>query len=129
MLGHSASTELTEIGESPPTEGEVLAQTSTVRICGTNREIVGVGYGCPPEGEERLVVDDEAVGRSRPGDLVVGIVGVPDPVPCECCAAGERDMCGNGLFSERGIKGRHGFGRERYRIDAAQRIKVDAAPA
>jgi len=52
-----------------------------VGICGTDREIVGLGYGCPPEGEERLVFGHEAVGRSRPGDLVVGIVGVPDPVP------------------------------------------------
>jgi threonine dehydrogenase-like Zn-dependent dehydrogenase len=62
-----------------------------------------------------------------PGDLVVGVVRVPDPVPCECCAAGEWDLCRSGLFTERGIKGRHGFGRERYRIDAAQRIKVDGA--
>ena len=39
-----------------------------------------------------------------PGDLVVGIVRRPDPVPCPSCAVGEWDMCRNGQYTERGIK-------------------------
>ena len=54
---------------------------------------------------------------SRAGDRVVGIVRRPDPVPCPACAAGEWDMCRNGRYTERGIKGLHGFGSERFRIE------------
>ena len=42
--------------------------------------------------------------RIRPGDLVVGVVRRPDPVPCGACAHGEFDMCRNGRYTERGIK-------------------------
>jgi hypothetical protein len=38
------------------------------------------------------------------GDLVVGVVRRPDPVPCGSCAAGEWDFCRNGRYTERGIK-------------------------
>src|ERR1035438_6793313 len=48
-----------------------------------------------------------------PGDLVVGVVRRPDPVPCANCAAGEWDMCKNGLYTERGISGRDGYAAER----------------
>ena len=51
------------------------------------------------------------------GDLVVGIVRRPDPVPCPSCAVGEWDMCRNGRYTERGIKERHGFGSEYFRIE------------
>ena len=60
-----------------------------------------------------------------PGDLVVGIVRRPDPVPCPACAAGEWDMCRNGRYTERGIKDRHGFGAERFRIEPEFAVKVD----
>src|SRR5262249_40881485 len=61
------------------------------------------------------------------GDRIVGIVRRPDPVPCPACAAGEWDMCRNGRYSERGIKGRDGYGAERFRIEPEFAIKVDAA--
>ena len=53
----------------------------------------------------------------KAGDLVVGIVRRPDPVPCACCAAGEWDFCRNGQFTERGIKAHDGYGSERWRVD------------
>ena len=43
-------------------------------------------------------------GGLKKGDLVVGIVRRPDPVPCPNCAVGEWDMCRNGQYTERGIK-------------------------
>jgi threonine dehydrogenase-like Zn-dependent dehydrogenase len=61
------------------------------------------------------------------GDLVVGIVRRRDPVPCPACAAGDWDMCTNGLYTERGIKGRHGFASERFRIHPEHAVKVDAS--
>ena len=61
----------------------------------------------------------------KKGDLVVGIVRRPDPVPCPNCAVGEWDMCRNGQYTERGIKEIHGFMSERWRIEPEYAIKVD----
>ena len=55
------------------------------------------------------VVDAPADSGLAPGDLVVGIVRRPDPVPCPACAVGEWDMCRNGRYTERGINGRNGY--------------------
>src|SRR5262249_28924223 len=66
-------------------------------------------------------------GRFAVGDRIVGIVRRPDPVPCPACASGEWDMCRNGKYTERGIKGLHGFGAERFRIEPADAIKGDPA--
>jgi threonine dehydrogenase-like Zn-dependent dehydrogenase len=59
------------------------------------------------------------------GDLVVGIVRRPDPVPCPNCAVGEWDMCRNGQYTERGIKQIDGFMSERWRIEPGFFTKVD----
>ena len=61
------------------------------------------------------------------GDLAVGFVRRPDPVPCPSCAIGEWDMCHNGRYTERGINGRHGYGSERYRIHPRFAVRVDPA--
>ena len=62
-----------------------------------------------------------------PGDLVVGIVRRPDPVPCANCAVLEWDFCRNGRYTERGIKEHDGYLSERYRITADYLVKVDPA--
>src|SRR5207248_4228870 len=102
----------------------------------TERELVGRQYGEPPPGRDRLVLGHESLGRVidapagcglAAGDLVVGIVRRPDPVPCANCAVGEWDMCRNGRYTERGIKERDGFGSERYRIRPEFAVKVDPA--
>ena len=59
------------------------------------------------------------------GDIAVGIVRRPDPIPCEACAVGEWDMCRNGLYTERGIKQRNGYGAEHFRLEPEFAIKVD----
>jgi len=61
------------------------------------------------------------------GDLVVGIVRRPDPVPCGACAVGEWDMCRNGRYTERGIKERNGYGSEFFRIEPDFLVKVDSS--
>ena len=105
-------------------------------VCGTDHEILEGLYGAAPPGEERLILGHELLGivEEAPsgtgfarGDRVVGIVRRPDPVPCAACAAGEWDMCLNGEYTERGIKARHGFGSEFFRLEPQFAVKVDPA--
>jgi threonine dehydrogenase-like Zn-dependent dehydrogenase len=99
-------------------------------------DIVSGNYGWAPPGKSRLVLGHESLGRVidpgprsslKKGDLVVGIVRRPDPVPCPNCAVGEWDMCTNGQYTERGIKEIHGFMSERWRIEPEYAIKVDSS--
>lgn len=125
-----------EIGEPPDADGEVLVDGLYVGVCGTDVEIAAHGYGEPPPGHRRLVLFHESLGcvRAAPessglhaGELVVGIVRRPDPVPCPCCARGEWDFCRNGLYTERGIKQRDGYGSQRWRVEP--RFAVPVPPA
>jgi glucose 1-dehydrogenase len=132
--GVAGSAKVEEIAEPPLSDGAVLVKTLALGICGTDRDILAGEYGAPPPRQDRLVLGHESLGvvveaPSRcglePGDLVVGIVRRPDPVPCSACAAGEWDMCRNGRYTERGIKERHGFGAERFRIEPDFTVKLD----
>ncbi len=123
-----------EMPEPDPREGSVLLEAIAVGVCGTDAEIVSGKYGWAPPGQKRLVLGHESLGRVidpgdskvfKPGDLVVGIVRRPDPVPCPNCAVGEWDMCTNGQYTERGIKEIHGFMSERWRSESEYLIKVD----
>jgi threonine dehydrogenase-like Zn-dependent dehydrogenase len=119
--------------EPDPAEGEVLVEAIAVGVCGTDREIISAEYGEAPAGADRLVLGHESLGRViedasgnlNAGDLVAGIVRQPDPVPCANCAAGEWDMCRNGRYTEHGIKGRHGFARERWRVPTGFAVPLD----
>jgi len=120
--------------EPDVSEGSVLVEAVAVGVCGTDVEIVEGKYGWAPPGKERLVLGHESLGRVidpgpssslKKGDLVVGIVRRPDPVPCPNCAVGEWDMCRNGQYTERGIKQIQGFMSERWRIEPEYAIKVD----
>jgi glucose 1-dehydrogenase len=130
------SAKLEDVPEPPDGDGAVLVETIALGVCGTDHEIVAGHYGEAPQGHERLILGHESLGRVREapddcglavGDHVVGIVRQPDPVPCPACASGEWDMCRNGLYTEHGIKARHGFGAERWRIAPDFAVKVDAA--
>jgi glucose 1-dehydrogenase len=121
--------------EPPAAEGDILVRAHAVGVCGTDREILAGHYGEAPVGQTHLVLGHESVGRVlaapegsqlRERDWVVGIVRHPDPVPCSSCAVGEWDMCRNGRYTERGIKGIHGFGSERYRLAPGFAVKVPA---
>ena len=78
-------------------------------------------------GHESLgrVIDPGPNSGLKKGDLVVGIVRRPDPVPCPNCAVGEWDMCSNGEYTERGIKQIDGYMSERWRIEPEYAMKVD----
>ncbi len=134
--GTPDSAALEEMPEPAPDAGAILVDGVALGICGTDAEIVRGDYGEAPPGAERLILGHESLGRVAeapdgsgfaPGDLVVGIVRRPDPVPCRSCAAGEWDFCRNGRYTERGIKGLHGYGSERWRIEPEFAVKLDPA--
>jgi threonine dehydrogenase-like Zn-dependent dehydrogenase len=130
----AGSLEVSEFDEPVAREGEILVDGLALGVCGTDREIAGGQYGWAPPGEERLILGHESLGRVReappgsgfaPGDLVVGIVRRPDPVPCGACAHGEFDMCRNGRYTERGIKEIHGYGSQRWTVEADYAVRLD----
>jgi glucose 1-dehydrogenase len=132
----AGSARLDDVDEPPVSDGPVLVQTLGIGVCGTDAEIVSGAYGWAPPGRDRLVLGHESLGRVleappgapvAAGDLVVGIVRRPDPVPCANCAVGEWDFCRNGQYTERGIKAHDGYCSERYRIHPDFAVKVDPA--
>ena len=125
---------LEDVPEPDMRDGSVLVEAIAVGVCGTDAEIAAGKYGWAPPGKLRLILGHESLGRVidpgprsglKAGDLVVGIVRRPDPVPCPNCAVGEWDMCTNGLYTERGIKEIDGFMSERWRIEPEYAMKVD----
>ena len=125
---------LEEVLDPQPRDGEVLVQVHQVGLDGTDAEIMQGQYGEAPPGDDYLIIGHESLGRVTEatsgveglstGDWVVPIVRRPDPVPCRNCAAGEWDMCLNGQYTERGIKGRHGFLAEFYTEAPNYLVKV-----
>lgn len=134
--GKAGTLRLDELGEPAREQGTVLVRALALGVCGTDRELAEGAYGEAPTGRERLVIGHESLGRVieapaggelATGDLVVGIVRHPDPVPCVNCGLGEWDMCRNGLYTERGIKQADGFSAERWRSAPAFAVKVNPA--
>jgi glucose 1-dehydrogenase len=132
--GTPNSIKLEDVAAPPPNDGAVLVRALALGICGTDREIDEGKYGSAPPGAKRLILGHESLGEVedaptgtnfKRGDLVVGIVRRPDPVPCVACAAGEWDMCRNGQYTERGIKERNGYGSEQFRVEADFLVKLD----
>lgn len=103
--------------------GEVKVRVVEVGVCGTDRDIARGKYGTPPEGERELILGHENLGlvtEAGPdtpgfaaGDLVVATVRRACG-RCRFCAAGRSDFCESGAFTERGIRGRHGYFAEYY---------------
>lgn len=132
--GTPNSVSVQDVPEPPASDGAVLVRALELGICGTDFELISAEYGWPPRtgdhlilGHESLGVVEDAPGDSafKKGDLVVGIVRHPDPVPCVACAVDEWDMCRNSKYTERGIKEINGFGAERWRSDPGFVVKLD----
>ena len=109
---------------------QVKLRMLDIGICGTDKEICTFAYGTPPAGSEYLVIGHEALGEVMEvgaavtnlsiGDLVVPTVRRPCPhARCRSCRAGHQDFCETSDFTERGIKGAHGYLTE-FVIDEAQ---------
>jgi threonine dehydrogenase-like Zn-dependent dehydrogenase len=122
------------VPDPPAADGSLLVRARQLGLCGTDFELIAGHYGWPPDHSHHLILGHESLGEVEqapadsdfvPGDWVIGIVRRPDPEPCPACAAGEWDMCRNGRYTERGIKQKHGFGAERWRIEPEYAIKVE----
>jgi threonine dehydrogenase-like Zn-dependent dehydrogenase len=115
--------------------GMAVMRVLEVGIDGTDTEINQGLYGEPPPGSSFLVIGHEAlsvveavgegVSGFAPGDLVVSTVRRPDD--CPNCRAGESDMCLLGNYTERGIKGAHGYMGEYYSETPAFMVKIPPA--
>jgi threonine dehydrogenase-like Zn-dependent dehydrogenase len=113
-------------------DDDALVQVKLVGLDGTDKEINEGLYGESPEGENLLIIGHESVGEVvktgknvstlKPGDRVVATVRRPDD--CINCQAGEYDMCLKGEYTERGIKGRHGYLSEYYAEEERFLVKV-----
>ncbi|HCA86180.1 MAG TPA: theronine dehydrogenase [Streptomyces sp.] len=132
--GHPGSLEVRELPDPVPGGGELLVDGLAVGVCGTDREIVAGDYGTAPPGREHLVLGHESLGRVRrapagsgfaAGDLVVGVVRRPDPVPCGACARGEFDMCRNGQYTERGIKELDGYAAQAWCVEVDYAVALN----
>ena len=110
--------------EKPTIDGhEVLVKVLEVGMDGTDKEIGKGLYGKAPAGGNFLIVGHEAIGTIEEigsevggfdvGDAVVATVRRPDN--CLNCTNGQSDMCLTGNYTERGIKGAHGYMAEYYK--------------
>jgi glucose 1-dehydrogenase len=131
--GREGSLRVEELPDPEPAPGELLVDGVAVGICGTDREIVAGSHGSAPPGAERLLIGHESLGTVRraptgsgfaPGELVVGMVRRPDPVPCGACAHGYVDMCRNGRYTERGIKELDGYASTTWAVDPAYAVRL-----
>jgi threonine dehydrogenase-like Zn-dependent dehydrogenase len=134
--GEAGSISLDDWPDPERPDDALLVEALALGVCGTDREIIAAQYGEAPPGASRLILGHESLGRVlrapagsgfAEGELVVGIVRRPDPVPCQACAGGEWDMCRNGLYTERGIKAAHGYGAQRFTLRPDFAIRIDPA--
>jgi threonine dehydrogenase-like Zn-dependent dehydrogenase len=130
--GAARSARVIEAPMPTPDAKQVRVRTVRVGICGTDVEIDRAEYGQAPAGDDYLIIGHENFGRVEsvgagvknfaPGDYVVAMVRRPDD--CPSCRAGEQDMCLAGNYTERGIKGRHGFLSEYYVESPEYLVKI-----
>ncbi|SCW59597.1 Threonine dehydrogenase [Paenibacillus tianmuensis] len=129
--------ELVEI-ERPvrQTKTDVLVRVLCIGLDGTDREIMNEKYGVPPAGETSLTIGHESLGVVEeadpatgfaPGDAVCALVRRPCADPgCVNCRNGQQDFCETGQYTERGIRGAHGYLSDYYVEDARYLVKVPA---
>jgi glucose 1-dehydrogenase len=121
--------------------GQVRVRTHEVGICGTDKEIASFLYGSPPGGSDFLILGHECLGEVMEvgagvqgfsvGDLVVPRVRRPCPhTRCLPCRQGRNDYCITGDFTERGIKGAHGYACEQWveRAEYLHRVERGLRP-
>jgi glucose 1-dehydrogenase len=116
--GREGTTQVADVPAPVDAPGMVLVRPLEVGVCGTDREISEGLFGVAPDGEERLVLGHELLGRVEHdardfarGDLVTATVR-RSCGHCIPCAQGAPDSCDTGDYLERGITRLHGFAAE-----------------
>jgi glucose 1-dehydrogenase len=132
--GVRRSGRLREVPTPSPGPGEALVRVLDVGLDGTDAEIDEGLYGEAPAGDGYLIIGHESLGQVvevgpeargvKPGDLVVATVRRPGD--CLTCRVGESDMCLDGRYTERGIRGRHGYMAEYYAESTEYLVPVPA---
>jgi threonine dehydrogenase-like Zn-dependent dehydrogenase len=131
--GRHGSAHLRDAPDPEPADGHALVRVLEAGVCGTDVEIADGLYGEAPPGAAFLILGHENLGlvetsprgaHVQPGDLVVATVRRPCPERCQPCARGQNDMCVTGHFTERGIRGLHGFMSETYSESPAYLVKL-----
>lgn len=116
-------------------DGEVKVKVLRVGLCGTDADIYAGDYGEAPPGDDFLILGHENFGVVEEtngdqgltrGDYVVSTVRRPCG-KCLNCQRGEMDFCSSGDYTERGIKGRHGFMAEYYTESPQYLIRIPPA--
>lgn len=130
--GVKHSARVIEVPTPKPGPGEVRVRVHRVGIDGTDIEIDRAEYGQAPPGDSHLIIGHESFGQideAGPGvqgfavgDQVVALVRRPDD--CQPCCSGEPDMCVKGEYTERGIKGRHGYLSQFYTESPEYLVKL-----
>lgn len=106
-------------------DNEVKIEVLEVGICGTDREEASGGRADAPAGDDRLIIGHEMLGRVvetgqevtrvKKDDLALFMVRRPCG-HCYFCDNKRSDLCSTGDYTERGIKGIHGYQAE-YVVD------------
>ncbi len=133
--GAKNSARVVDVPIPTPAADQVRVKTIRVGIDGTDIEIDRAEYGEAPPGEKYLIIGHESFGQVESvganvkdfalGDYVVAMVRRPDE--CHHCGADEQDFCISGKYTERGIKGQHGFLSEYYVESPPYLLKLPAA--
>jgi threonine dehydrogenase-like Zn-dependent dehydrogenase len=125
------------IDRQPPKlqgDDQVRLRMLEVGVCGTDHDIAHFTYGSPPPEDPYLIIGHESlaevveVGSAadglKRGDLVVTTVRRPcGRRECRPCAHGRPDFCRTGAYTERGIRGRHGFMADEV-VDSAKNMHL-----
>lgn len=121
-----------EVNKPVPGPKEALVRVIRVGLDGTDKEIGEALYGEAPKGSDYLIVGHESFGiveetgsevkEVKKGDYVVATVRRPDN--CLNCTSGESDFCIKGDYTERGIKGAHGYMCEYYTESEEYLVKI-----
>lgn len=126
------SLKVMDVPKPVPGPSEALVRVVRVGLDGTDKEVGNALYGEAPKGSDYLIIGHESFGiveevgakvsSVKPGDHVVATVRRPDG--CMNCAAGESDFCMGGGYTERGIKGAHGYMCEYYTENEEYLIRI-----
>jgi threonine dehydrogenase-like Zn-dependent dehydrogenase len=137
-VGNDGRVEVRALPEpAPGGPRDVTLRILEVGVCGTDRELLEDGFEAP-SGADGIVLGHEAlaevvgcggeVSSVRRGDLAVPMVRIPCPhARCSACRAGRPDFCVTGDYTERGIKGAHGFMAEQVVVPEADVVRVPSA--
>jgi threonine dehydrogenase-like Zn-dependent dehydrogenase len=115
---------------------EVKVKVLEVGVCGTDREEVTGGRADAPDGKRQLVIGHEMFGEVVEVGSQVSAVAVGDYAvfsvrrgcgECLPCRSNRSDMCYTGKYTERGIKGQHGYETDFVVDDERYIVKVPAS--